>query len=647
MLENFSRQAVKLIEDAKTLAKKMESPLVGSEHLLLALYEMEDSICRFLLQERFIEKSDIFEMVESSIVLRKQEFDDLVYTKKFQEIVLKAKDIALLAKSEFVFDEHLFYSLLKEETSVAKDILVRLGISIDELTDDIEDIFGFNREPTPHPFPFLTNLSSVDKPHDYIKRSNHLERIKTIMNKKQKNNPMLIGSAGVGKTAIIEGLALELKSDTIYRLDLGGIIAGTKYRGELEEKIIKAMDFIKEKKAILFIDEIHNIVGAGSNEGSLDIANILKPYLARSDIRCIGATTLDEYYRFIEKDKALLRRFQNVFVDEPTREETKVILEGIKHFYEDYHLVKYTEENIEEIINGCFKFIPMRAFPDKAIDVLDEVGARNKQYPPMTPLAIIIDDVIKDMSGINAISMDRLRNLKLNYEELKFYYVRFLAGLSNNNNIVRIRIGPSFSIELLKQDLFNVFNFKDEMFLEINFENYHDPSMLNNLIGPSKGYVGYESGGILSEHLIKYPLNLIYFNNLEMSHQQVQSFIKKIMQSSSFIDNKGRLINLQNTIFLFNLKAAPKNAIGLINSETKVIDEGYDLYLKKEIKEEPKDATIPSNLARILKKNEIEVIFEDIPKTETLERIIYQLIMNGSGNYLVRKSNNQYIFIKK
>lgn len=650
MLENFSRQAVKLIEEAKILAQKMESPLVGSEHLLLAMYEMDDSICRFLLQERSIEKEELFEIVESSIVLRKKEFDDLIYTKKFQDIVLKAKDVALLAKSEFVFDEHLFYSMLQEETSVAKDILIRLGLNIDELTDDIEDIFGFNQQTTIQPFPFLTNLSSIDKPHDYVKRSNHLERIKIIMNKKQKNNPMLIGNAGVGKTAIIEGLALELKNETIYRLDLGGIIAGTKYRGELEEKIIKAMEFIKEQKAILFIDEIHNIVGAGSNEGSLDIANILKPYLARSDIRCIGATTLDEYYRFIEKDKALLRRFQNIYVDEPTPEETKVILNGIKHFYEDYHLVKYSDENIDEIIIGCYKFIPARAFPDKAIDVLDEVGARKKTYPPETKLSIIIDDVIKDMSGISSIEMETLRDLYLNYEELRFFYVRFLEGLSNNKNIVVIRIDYDFSVELLKKDLYNVFNFKDEMFLEINFENYHDPSMINNLIGPSKGYVGYDSGGILSEHLIKYPLALIYFNNLEASHLQIQNFLKKIMQSSSFIDNKGRTINLRNTIFLFDLKVEPKQVIGLIEGEKKYDSAIYDIYIKgsKEVITLKPDISNNSHYQRILKKNHLNVEFKDFPETiQEMEKIIYQLLMTGRGDYLIKKINNQYIYEKK
>ena len=210
------------------------------------------------------------------------------------------------------------YVMLKEEDSIASIVLEKLGLDIEDLMIDIEEIFNFFEGTSEKedleitPYPFLTNLSKTKKVHPFIKRSNYIEKIIYILSKKQKNNPLLIGNAGVGKTAIIEGLSEILKNETIYQLDLGSIVSGTKYRGELEEKITKAMEYIKKHHAIVFIDEIHNIVGAGSNDGSLDIANILKPYLSRSDIKLIGSTTLDEYYRFIEKDKALTRRFQNL-----------------------------------------------------------------------------------------------------------------------------------------------------------------------------------------------------------------------------------------------------------------------------------------------------------------------------------------------
>ena len=565
MLENFSHQAIKVIDQAKLIADEMNDSIVGSEHLLLALFDMQDSICHFLLSERLITKEDILREINSVIILRNKRKDS-IYTIELTEIVKMSSKLVEKKGNKEVFDEHLFYAMLISENNIGKDILVKLGVDIDELLEDLEDIFEFNQEEE-HPYPFLTNLTKIDSPHPYISLGNYLDRIKIIMKKKQKNNPMLIGSAGVGKTAIIEELSREMPKDIIYRLDLGSMISGTKYRGELEEKIIQAMEYIKEHKAILFIDEIHNIVGAGSNEGSLDAANILKPYLARNDIRCIGATTLDEYYQFIEKDKALLRRFQNIFVEEPSLEETIYILERIKSTYEEYHNIKFTPKHIKDIVEKAYRYIPTRTFPDKAIDILDEVGARyslkNKDIDQL------INDVIFDMSGLKVISLEELDKLELNNKVLKNAYKEFLNNNHLEKNILSLKVEQDYNVNSLKEDLEKVFGFNQEEYLEIDLDSYFEASSLSNLIGASKGYVGYETGGILSEHIIKYPFSLIYFKNLNSAHFIIQSFIKKLFDKPYFNDSKGRKVYLTNTIIVYNEGKVNGNQLGIIDKKSK------------------------------------------------------------------------------
>lgn len=569
MLENYSNKAVKIIDEAKIIAEEYQSKIVGSEHLLLALYNSEDSVCYFLLNERLVTKEDLVKEINDLIILRNKR-NESIYTKELTDIVKYASVIAKKNKNDYVYEEHLFYALLTCNDNVGKDILVKLGIDIEEIISDLEDMFRFNEEDIKHPFPFLTNLSVIEKNHPYISLGNYIERLQVIMHKKQKNNPMLIGSAGVGKTAIVEGLTSVMPEETIYRLDLGSIVSGTKYRGELEEKIINAMDYIKENKAILFIDEIHTIVGAGSNEGSLDIANILKPYLARCDIRCIGATTLDEYYNFIEKDKALLRRFQNIFISEPSIDETIYILEKIKDVYEEYHGITYTKEDIKNIVEKCHRYIPSRTFPDKAIDVIDEVGARYKIEKK--DLQTLIDQVIFDMTGLKVISMEEVSKVKLHYELLRKAYLKFLTSIDYHQNIATIKASKTFEPVLLIKDLEKVFNFKEEEYLEIDLESYYEASSLSNLIGAAKGYVGYDSGGILSEHIIKYPFSLIYFKNLDKAHFTIQLFVKKLFKDAYFIDNKSRKVYLYNTIIVYNEEKNHSNPIGMTFQKEKNLE---------------------------------------------------------------------------
>lgn len=639
MFETFSTSALEMIDKALRIAKSLGKKLVGTEHLLLAMYQVEESICHFLLEEKNITYEKLLEVVNGLVILRKNESKEDTYSKKFQEVILYAQRLSEDLESEYVYDEHIFYVMLKEYDTVAYVVLEKLGLDIEELKRDIEEIFSFDeaKEKENIPYPFLINLSTSQKIHPFVLRNNYIEKIKYILSKKQKNNPLLIGNAGVGKTAIVEGLSEILKDVSIYQLDLGSIVAGTKYRGELEEKLTKAMEYIKRKKAILFIDEIHNIVGAGSNDGSLDIANILKPYLSRSDIKLIGATTLDEYYRHIDKDKALSRRFQNVFIDEPTEKETYVILKEIKASYEEYHNVKYSDQILQEIIEKSKLYLVRRSFPDKAIDVMDEIGTRKKSSNKS--FSKLIDETIEDLTGIKKLTLERLKKVELNYPSLKPKYLQFIKKKEfevNTNNLAFAMVNSDFNVEYLIEDLYKLFAFKKEMYLEIDLENYIDYASINNLIGSTKGYVGYEQGGILSEHILKYPLSLVYFKNIKSAHPSINQFIKSLLKKNHFLDNKGRTIYLTNTIFLLDTDKIKNKEIGFINENKK---SSKNIITLKTI-ERKQDI---NQLKDILAKNKINILnfeqlLDSLSKTQLYD-FLALAILKESGNYWYNSTN--------
>lgn len=639
MFEAFSTNAIQMIDEALKIAKLLGKKWVGSEHLLLAMYQTKDSICHFLLEEKNIQYEDLLHAVEKLVILRKTDHQDITYTKKFQEIILFSENLATDLNSDYVYDEHIFYVMLKEYDSVACIVLEKLGLVLDELAESIEEIFGFFEQKgltkEIAPYPFLIHLSSTTKIHPFVSRSNYVEKIQFILSKKQKNNPLLIGNAGVGKTAIVEGLSEILQTD-IYQLDLGGIVSGTKYRGELEEKLTKAMEYIKKKKAILFIDEIHNIVGAGSNDGSLDIANILKPYLSRSDMKLIGATTLDEYYHYIDKDKALSRRFQNVFIDEPTEEETYHILKEIKTSYENYHHVKYTNKDLQTIIQKSKSYLVNRNFPDKAIDVMDEVGARKKSSDKN--IRSLIDDTIEDMTSIHHLTLTELKKAKLNYPELKKNYVVFIEKGKwklHKPNIAVVEVEHDFVPQDLIIDLMKLFHFKKEMYLEVDLETYQDPIMINNLIGSVKGYVGYEQGGLLSEHLIRYPMAFVYLRHFDQAHISIQQFLYQLFQKETFLDNKGRTIYLTNAIFAIGGKQNSHHQTGFIHSNESQQKNRF-LCLK----------TLPTiynqnQYNEMIKKQPVQIVnFQDIPEHKK-EDVFYNSLLLEKGKYYYNPQTDQ------
>lgn len=642
MLESFSTKAVKLIEDAKNLSQE-ETELNGSElcvttyHLLLAMFLSNDTICHFLLSEEEITFEDL---IDAKNDITFNETKNTTFTKEFEEIVIKSSHIAQEVSSEYVYDEHIFYALLIHKYNMAANILKTLGLDIETLKQDIIEIFNFynndaiiiqNKQSDPK-LKCLINLSTIPHAHPYIKRNTYIDQMIYILKKRQKNNPLLIGSAGVGKTALVEGLS-EIYDQDIYQLDLGGMIAGTKYRGEMEEKIISSIEYVKNNQGVLFIDEIHNIVGAGSNEGSLDVANILKPYLSKGDIQVIAATTLEEYYQYMEKDKALIRRFQNIFIDEPNTFETINILKGIKPKYEEYYKVEIPNDLIEYIVKLTDELILNKKFPDKAIDVLDETLSRYKILKQ--DFKKIVNKVIEQTNGITLPTIDEFELINLSYEELKPFYLRKIYPLTITNNLGIIKVNEDFKIKLLISDLSKIFNFKKEMLLTLDLNDYITKESIQDLIGSSKGYIGYEQGGLLYNHILKYPIQVIYLKNFNQANPYLKTFFLMLFNKNYVVDSHSRYIYLKNTLFIVN-DNHNSNHVGFItgNEQEKKY---YDYNLKKKI--------ILDNFeisSYLLKKG---IVIENLKnyKEQDQINIFYKVINKPIGKYIVKRKNDEII----
>ena len=397
MFENFSQEARNVIQRAKEEAAKLDSKKVDTEHILLALI----NTCPFvneILRKKGVDPNLIKERI-LSILERNLEHTNpasIGFSPIAKRVLEYALEEARVLKSPFVEPEHIFIGLLREKFGNAAKILLSYGIDENYVRREIEILkkHGYSFKPapkiqTPNVDRFgkdLTALAKENKLDPVIGREKEIERVIQILCRRVKNNPVLIGEPGVGKTAIVEGLAQKivkgevpekLKNKRIVSLDLASIVAGTKYRGQFEERMRDIINEVKKaKNIILFIDELHTIVGAGSAEGTLDASNILKPALARSEIQIIGATTIDEYRKYIENDGALERRFAPILVEEPKIEEAISILKGLKKRFEDFHKVIITDKAIEAAVKLSERYITDRKLPDKAIDVLDEACAK-------------------------------------------------------------------------------------------------------------------------------------------------------------------------------------------------------------------------------------------------------------------------------
>lgn len=402
MFNRFTERARKVILLAKEEAKRFNHDYIGTEHILLGLVREGEGVAAAVLASFGLSPDKIRLEVEKLVQPGPATVvsGDLPFTPKAKKVIELAIDEARTLGHNYIGTEHLLLGLIREGEGVASQVLMNLGLELEKVRDEVMNLLGsevpgyeagqkVSQAKTPALDAFgrdLTKLAKEDKLDPVIGRKNEIERVIQILSRRTKNNPVLLGEAGVGKTAIVEGLASKiiagevpetLRDKRIIILDLALMVAGTKYRGQFEERIKAVMDEIKRSKdTIIFVDELHTLVGAGGAEGAIDASNIMKPALSRGEIQCIGATTLTEYRKHIEKDAALERRFQTIMVEPPSPEETVEILKGLRDRYEAHHRVKFTDEAIEAAAKLSDRYISGRYLPDKAIDLIDEAGAR-------------------------------------------------------------------------------------------------------------------------------------------------------------------------------------------------------------------------------------------------------------------------------
>ena len=424
MFSRFTEKAIQAIMVAQEEAKRFNHSYVGTEHILLGIIHDQENIVVKALVSLDIEIDEIKKLVEERLDLNKSgdSSPNIPFTQQAKQILSNAWDEARKLGHNYVNVEHLFLSIFRDPTNIAAKVLQELGIKSAKFKEALFMALGKRVEstrqststvPTPTLDLFgrdLTALAKEDKLDPVVGREKELERVIQILSRRTKNNPVLTGEPGVGKTAVVEGLAqiLHLKSTPeklrdkrLITLDLGLLVAGTKYRGEFEDRVKKIMEEVrKSNNVILFIDELHTIIGTGSSEGSLDAANLFKPALARGELQCIGATTLDEYRKHIEGDGALERRFQSVLVEEPSKDETLEILKGIKSRYEEFHDVVITEDALLEAVEMSSRFITDRQLPDKAVDIIDE--AASKVMLESSKLSKDSLQVFKDLEIVNS-----------------------------------------------------------------------------------------------------------------------------------------------------------------------------------------------------------------------------------------------------
>jgi ATP-dependent Clp protease ATP-binding subunit ClpC len=411
MNDRFTERVRKVLFLARDEAGRMQHDYIGTEHLLLGIIREGEGIAAQALQQMGIDFDQIQQAIEDMVTTQSGTLTigEIPFTPRAKRVLELSIDEARMHNHNYVGTEHLLLALIREGEGVAARVLQDLGAEHEKVKREVMKLLGGGqkgsseggskrKKETPVLDQFGRNLTQAareDKLDPTIGREREIDRVIQILSRRKKNNPVLIGEPGVGKTAIAEGMAQRivdgrapqlLQNQEIITLDLASVVAGTKYRGQFEERLKAIMNEIRESEdIILFIDELHTIVGAGGAEGAIDASNMFKPALARGEIQCIGATTLDEYRKFIEKDGALERRFQPVMVNPPTEEETCAIIFGLREKYESHHRVHYTDEAIKGAVFLSVRYISGRSLPDKAIDVIDEAGSRARLFATAVP----------------------------------------------------------------------------------------------------------------------------------------------------------------------------------------------------------------------------------------------------------------------
>ncbi len=461
----------------------------------------------------------------------------------------------------------------------------------------------------------LVSLAKTGKIDPVIGRVDEIDRVMQTLCRRKKNNPLLVGEPGVGKTAIAEGLALKisegdvpdiLKNAKVFALDMGALIAGTKYRGDFEKRLKGILKELKqEKDAILFIDEIHTMVGAGATSGgSMDASNLLKPALARGEIKCIGATTYQEFRNFFDKDKALSRRFAKIDVEEPSIEDTFTILKGVQHKYENFHKIEFTDEALQRAIDLSVKYLHDRFLPDKAMDIVDEVGAhfmlRGKENVTVKPKDI--EESVAKMMKLpsTVVGTDDTKKLKNLEKDLKRHIIgqdeaigvlataikRSYAGLNGENRPIGsfLFVGPTgVGKTALATQLAETMHVHFE---RIDMSEYMEAHTVSRLVGAPPGYVGYEQGGLLTEMIKKHPHTVLLLDEIEKAHPDIMNILLQIMDGAKLTDNNGVVSDFKNVVLIMtsNLGTKEPNVMGFNKDTSMKTDKAINAFFAPEFR---------------------------------------------------------------
>ena len=584
LLREFDEQAQKAIVVAESLSFDFGHQNVGSEHLLLSLLKIHDNQLKRLLQKYDVNDAVVEEDIKRLFGTNDDQPFYMEYSQGVKRILERSIEYAKDKNQDQVTLNILIISLLKEKESVAYEILQKYHVDVEEVIYLLQEKSAFE---TPlDQIPTLVNINKKVKTKKYkiIGRENEIDQVCTILSKKEKNNVLIIGEAGVGKSALVEKLAMminqgkvvdSLKNKIIYELSLSSLVAGTKYRGEFEEKFKKIIDKVKDlDNVIIFIDEIHNVIGAGGAEGAIDASNILKPYLARKDMTVIGATTIDEYYKHFEKDHAMNRRFSIVTLKENTKEETLEILKGIKGYYESYHQIKIDNVLLKELIELVDCHIKNRTYPDKAIDILDLSCVKAKFYHEKELTKNRIVETIEKYLNITI-------HHQMDYQKLEKQLNKDILGQEKGihqmiETFQHKQLPISFFIygptscgkTLTAKSLAKYLNYH---YLKLDMNQYQESHSLYKLL---ETY--HEKPSLLLSTLQSYPHTVLLLDHIDQACEEIIHLFSQIFDDGYYEDQAKRKISFENVVFIMSQTGTSRCCMGFKKSrQTK--------YLKHEL----------------------------------------------------------------
>ena len=747
MFDNISMRLNKVIEYSREIALKMGQDTVYPEHFMLALLRLNEGLGISILKKMKIDLISVQKDIKIS--LKKDEMliklGIIPISHEGDRILNDAQKEAESLNSEIIGTEHILLAMCRSSNSILQKILNHNRIRYQRVKETLLNIVNGTKSidskdvkdkksTTPAIDSFSKDVTQAAKEGNLdpvIGREKEIDRVIQILSRRKKNNPVLIGEPGTGKTAIVEGLALKISRNEvpgslagkrIVSLDLGLLIAGTKYRGQFEERIKAILKEVEtDKNLILFLDEIHTIVGAGSTSGSMDASNMFKPALARGEIQCIGATTLDEYRTTIEKDGALERRFQKVLVEPSTVSETLKILNGLKERYEKHHKVRFTPESLKAAVEFADRYISDRFLPDKAIDVIDEAGAKKhlslkvpskikeiedniniqnylkeeyikkQQFEKAAEIRDTITgfkfelelekskwhkiyskriveitekdiaDVIAMMTSIPVSKIASSESKKLNrmkknlsnqvvsQEEAIDAVVRRIkrarAGFKDSNRPIGsflflgpTGVGKTELAKILAAELFD----NENSLIKIDMSEYMEKFNVSRMIGSPPGYVGYDEGGQLSEKVRRKPYSVVLFDEIEKAHPDVFGMLLQVLDEGTLTDGNGRKIDFKNTIIIFTSNIGTSELSSTANIGFGA-DNGFE-YKQKKMK-----ARINNSLKKIFKPEFVNRIDEILIFNHLDENAVLQIItkyINEVKKKLIRNNINLTIGTK-